>query len=280
MSPLFLNTIAPLMAGILYVAATWTLNRATNQESGQLRKVTLAIMAFAVLLHILIEYQAWIGHPIIDVEATAVFSLCSLVLVALWIATLTRRDAVLESGLVTMPIAALANFLVAIFPPGTGAAEASSLSQAPVGTVVHVISSVISFGLLSLAGVYAILALIIDHSLKKRRLTHLVQSLPPLERLEDMLFHVIQTGFVLLTIALISGMIYVDDLMSQHLVHKTVLSVLAWVLFGALLLGRWIKGWRGVIAVKLTLAGIGLLLLSYFGTRLVLEVILGRSWYS
>jgi ABC-type uncharacterized transport system permease subunit len=68
--------------------------------------------------------------------------------------------------------------------------------------------------------------------------------------------------------------------MEKHLVHKTVLAFMAWVVFGALLLGRWVKGWRGAIAVRMTLAGVALLLLSYFGSKVVLEVILGRSWYS
>ncbi|HKJ18690.1 MAG TPA: cytochrome c biogenesis protein CcsA [Xanthomonadales bacterium] len=279
MSPLFLNTIFPLIVGVLYVAATWTLNRATNTDSVKERNAALGIMAVAVLVHTLLQYQAWIGQPFDHVKVAAVLSLCSLVLVLLWITTLPRKDAVLESGLIAMPIAALANFLVAIFPPGMPA-EGSTLGQAPAGTIVHVASSVISFGLLSLAGVYAILVLAIDHSLKKRKLSRLVQSLPPLDKLETLLFQVIQTGFILLTIALVSGLIYVDNLMAQHLVHKTVLSILAWVVFGALILGRWLKGWRGAIAVRLTLAGIGLLLLSYFGTRLVLELILGRSWYS
>lgn len=279
MNPFLLNTIFPLVVGVLYVAATWTLNRATHNDSVKERNTALGIMAAAILVHTLLQYHAWIGQPFDHVEATAVFSLCSLVLVMLWITTLPRKNAVLESGLIVMPIAALANFLKAIFPPGV-AAEGSTLGQAPTGTIVHVASSVISFGLLSLAGVYAILVLAIDHSLKKRKLTSFVRSLPPLDKLEALLFQVIQTGFVLLTIALVSGLIYVDNLMAQHLMHKTVLSILAWVVFGALILGRWLKGWRGAIAVRLTLAGIGLLLLSYFGTRLVLEMILGRSWYS
>lgn len=159
-------------------------------------------------------------------------------------------------------------------------ADGSTLAWAEAGTIIHIISSVIAFGLLGLAGVYAFMVLAIDHSLKKHQLSRLVQNFPPLDKLERLLFMMIQAGFVLLTISLISGLIYVDDLMAQHLAHKTVLSILAWIVFGALLLGRWRKGWRGIIAVRLTLAGIALLLLSYFGSKLVLEVILGRSWHS
>lgn len=154
------------------------------------------------------------------------------------------------------------------------------MAQAETGTIVHIVSSVIAFGLLSLAAVYAILVLAIDHSLKSHRLSRLVRNLPPLDKLERLLFRLIQAGFVMLTVSLVSGLIYVEDLMAQHLAHKTVLSIMAWIVFGALLLGRWRRGWRGIFAVRLTLAGIALLLLSYFGSKLVLEVLLGRSWHS
>ena len=164
--------------------------------------------------------------------------------------------------------------------PLSAAAGGSSLAQADTGTMIHIVSSLAAFGLLGLAAVLAVLVLVVDHSLKNHRLTNLVKNIPPMDSLERLLFKVTLTGFVLLTVTLISGLIYVDNLLAQHLAHKTILSSLAWIVFGTLLLGRWIKGWRGALAVRLTLAGVALLLLSYFGTKLVLEVILGRSWYA
>jgi ABC-type uncharacterized transport system permease subunit len=98
--------------------------------------------------------------------------------------------------------------------------------------------------------------------------------------LEDLLFKLITAGFVLLTVSLGSGMVFIDDIFAQHLVHKTLLSILAWLVFAILLWGRWRYGWRGSVAVRLTLVGIVLLLLSYFGSKFVLENILGRSWQS
>ena len=279
MTPLLLDTIAPLLAAALYLAATVALHRVSNTDSDSGRNAALGLMAVAALLHTWLQYHVWVDHPFEQISATSVLSLCSLVLVGLWASTLPRENGVLESGQIAMPIAALANVLVAL-SPGPAIAAGSTLAQAEPGTIVHIISSVIAFGLLGLAGVYAVLVLAIDHSLKRHHLSRLVRNLPPLDKLEHLLFQVIQTGFVILTISLVSGLIYVDNLMAQHLVHKTVLSILAWVVFGALLLGRWLKGWRGAIAVRLTLAGIALLLLSYFGSKLVLETILGRSWYS
>jgi len=102
--------------------------------------------------------------------------------------------------------------------------------------------------------------------------------LPALDMLERLLFQLITAGLVFLTISLASGLLFVNDLFAQHLAHKTILSIFAWLVFGILLWGRKFRGWRGRVAVRMTLAGIVLLLLSYFGSKLVLEIILNRSW--
>ena len=94
------------------------------------------------------------------------------------------------------------------------------------------------------------------------------------------MFKLITAGFILLTISLLSGIMFINDIFAQHLVHKTILSIMTWLVFGVLLFGRWRYGWRGSLAVRLTLAGVILLVLSYFGTKAVLEIILGRSWQS
>jgi ABC-type uncharacterized transport system permease subunit len=117
----------------------------------------------------------------------------------------------------------------------------------------------------------------IDHLLRKHSFNKLVQTLPALETLEGLLFHLIKAGFAVLTISLVTGLVFVNDLFGQHLAHKTLLSLFAWLVFALLLWGRWKRGWRGRVAVRMTLVGIALLLLSYFGSRLVLEI-LQRDW--
>ena len=92
------------------------------------------------------------------------------------------------------------------------------------------------------------------------------------------MFQLITAGFILLTVSLGTGLLFVNDLFEQHLAHKTILSIIAWVVFGTLLWCRHFRGWRGRVAVRMTIAGVLLLLLSYFGSKLVLEVFLDRSW--
>ncbi len=141
------------------------------------------------------------------------------------------------------------------------------------------LSGCLAFGVLSVAGVYAIFIALIDHMLRSHSPNKLVQTLPALDTLEGFLFSLIKVGLVVLTVSLVTGLIYVDDLFGQHLAHKTILSIFAWLVFAVLLWGRWKRGWRGRVAVRMTLVGIALLLLSYFGSKLVLEIILERSWH-
>jgi ABC-type uncharacterized transport system permease subunit len=112
-----------------------------------------------------------------------------------------------------------------------------------------------------------------DASLWRRISAHF----PPLSRLERQLFQLISVGFLLLTLTLISGVLFISNWSAQHLVHKTVLTVSAWLVFGTLLLGHWRFGWRGKQAAIATLAGMGLLALAFFGSKFVLEVILKRG---
>ena len=92
--------------------------------------------------------------------------------------------------------------------------------------------------------------------------------------METLLFELIWVGLALLTLAIGSGIIYLDDIFAQHLVHKSTLSIAAWLIFAMLLWGRHQWGWRSQTAVRWTLGGFATLMLGYFGSKLVLELIL------
>jgi ABC-type uncharacterized transport system permease subunit len=105
-----------------------------------------------------------------------------------------------------------------------------------------------------------------------------MQALPSVEALEIGMFQAIAAGFALLTLTLFSGFVFVQDLIAQHLAHKVALSCLAWLILGILLWGRWRLGWRGRSAARWALGGFVLLGLAYFGSKFVLETVLGRHW--
>jgi len=105
----------------------------------------------------------------------------------------------------------------------------------------------------------------------------MVQVLPPLTTMERVLFELIWAGMVLLTLSILSGFLFLDNMFAQHLVHKTILSLAAWVIFAILLLSHHILGWRGMRAVRWTLGGCLVLLIAYFGSKFVLEILLSRT---
>ncbi|MFZ9611037.1 MAG: cytochrome C assembly family protein [Methylococcales bacterium] len=140
----------------------------------------------------------------------------------------------------------------------------------------HILTSIIAFSLLNIAALQAILLAIQNQQLKSHPPKRFIQSLPPLQTMEYLLFQMLTTGIVFLTLSLASGFLFIEDLFAQHLVHKTVLSILAWIIFTGLLIGRSRYGWRGQTAIRWTLIGFALLLLAYFGSKLVLELILHR----
>ena len=142
----------------------------------------------------------------------------------------------------------------------------------------HVLIALLSYGLLTVGTIVALYALVQERRLQAAKLSPINQLFAPLETTEKLLFGVAAAGFAGLTLAIVSGSSFVDDLIQQHLAHKFGLSLLAWLIFGVLLAGRYFRGWRGKRAVHLYLGGFAVLCLAYFGSRLILEEIFNRTW--
>jgi ABC-type uncharacterized transport system permease subunit len=142
----------------------------------------------------------------------------------------------------------------------------------------HVAVATTAFALLTIGAVLAVAQALVDRRLRARKPLGWLRILTPLESLESGTFQSIAAGFALLTLALLSGAVFIEDLFAQHLVHKVTLAIVAWVIFGVLLLGRVRFGWRGRQALRWTLSGYAALALSYFGSKLVLEYVFGQHW--
>lgn len=142
----------------------------------------------------------------------------------------------------------------------------------------HILSSLVAYGLLNVGAIVAVFALIQERRLRAGKLSSINRLFAPLVTTESLLFGIAAAGFAGLAISILSGLTFVENLFAQHLAHKTALSLLALVVFGALLAGRHLAGWRGARAVKLYIWGFLLLVFAYFGSRIVLEQLLQRSW--
>jgi len=145
------------------------------------------------------------------------------------------------------------------------------LSNAIVG---HILLSILAYSLLIIAALQAIVLAYQDRQIKHKHPNGLVRLLPPMQTMEALLFELLWVGELALTLAIATGVLFVDDLMAQHLAHKTVFSVSAWLIYATLLWGRHFLGWRGNSAIRWSLGGFSALMLAYFGSKFVLEIIL------
>ena len=172
-----------------------------------------------------------------------------------------------------LPAATVAVMLPVIFP--------STHALANTGTLAfkaHLLISMLAYSLFTIASLHVLLMAIIERRLHAGDLPSALQKMPPLLTLETLLFRILAAGFILLTLTIASGVLFSEELFGKpaRLSHKTVFGVLSWLIFAALLGGRWFYGWRGRTAVRWTLAGFLTLVLAYIGSKFVLEVILGR----
>lgn len=189
-----------------------------------------------------------------------------------WVETLYTRLGGLHA--LAMPAGAVASLIPALFPGQHVLANAGSPAFR-----VHFIIAMLAYSLFTLAALHAMLMAFAERRLHDARLSRILSTLPPLLTMEALLFRLIGIAFVLLTFTLASGVMFSESLFGTafRVDHKTVFAVVSWLLFGALLTGRRLRGWRGRIALRWTLAGFVALMLAYVGSRFVIEVLLHRA---
>lgn len=143
--------------------------------------------------------------------------------------------------------------------------------------LLHLLVSLLAYSLFAIGALLAVLMLLQERALHDRRFA-LARRMPPLLVLENLMFQTLGTGFVLLTCSLLSGVFFAEEVFGRAvpLSHKVVFAFLSWLVFGGLLLGRKLHGWRGRIAIRWTLAGFALLLFGYIGSKVVLQFFLHK----
>ena len=254
---------------LLYAASAWVMLRSVNKP--RLEPIAWALILLAIVGHSdAIVHMMRLNGPfsIGLLEATSLLAWTLAVLACL--ISIERQNRVLGAILL-----ASASLGAAVTGAGHNYAEAT-----PPGweLTAHILLSMAAAALLFAAAVTALLLVFLDRRLRTRRIADLPDGLPPLDALERVMFRLIGAGFVFLTLALFTGFVFVTNLFTQLLLQKTVLSLIAWLLFGVLLIGRIRFGWRGRAAVRWTLSGFGVLAAAYFGSKFVLEYVFGRHW--
>jgi ABC-type uncharacterized transport system permease subunit len=267
--------LLPLIAVACYLFGTFGLAygayRGDSHHGRGARIAGVAIAAVGVLVHAaaLIDERKLVPEAALSIGDTLAIVGLLIAVTALAIALRPRLR-----GMAAL-LLLIAAALEAAFSEG---ARGFSMGRPGWELSFHVAMATTAFAFLTIGAALAVAQVVVDRQLRSRRPLGLLKILTPLESLESGCFHSILAGFTLLTLALVSGAFFIENLFAQHLVHKVALAIVAWVVFGILLLGRRRFGWRGRKALRWTLAGYVLLGLSYFGSKLVLENLLGRHW--
>jgi ABC-type uncharacterized transport system permease subunit len=260
------------IAGLLYLAAGVGLARGHYLDNARWRRAALWLSVTAIAGHAVFVWLRLAMPMGLDVNFLNVLSVAAMMIaLALLLTGVGTRS--IEAGILVFPGAALVLWLQWLAQPG-----AMYLGHLPSMLKLHILTALMAFSLLTIAAINAILLSIQDYLLRHPRPIRQLEMLPPLIVLEQLMFRLILAGWLLLTVALGAGLTFVDDLLAQHLLHKTVLSVISWILFGLLLGARWWQGWRGRRAVNWTLLAMVMLVLAYFGSKFILEQLLDRSW--
>lgn len=201
----------------------------------------------------------------------AISAILWLTVLIYWLGSLVYRLEGLQALII--PAAAVATLLPALLPSAKPLPNTELLAFK-----LHLVMSMVAYSLFTIASLHVLLMAMLERRLHTGALPAGLRRLPPLLTMEALLFRIIWAGFIMLTLTLVSGIFFSEEVFGKaaRFNHKTVFGFVSWIVFAALLLGRHFRGWRGRIAVRWTLAGFLLLVLAYLGSKFVLEVLLGR----
>lgn len=269
-----LTPVLSLGAGGLYLGAgALLMKHLWGSQLPSLRPV-FALILSAVLTHGLLLYVTVFPRsaPAINIGFTNAASLSAWIVALIFVATVLVKPAY-ELGALILPVAAAAVVAAWLWPPSVAETVSST------GLTIHLLISLVAYGFLALAVVQSVVMALQDHRLRIHAEASVLRKLPPLETMEQLLFQLIGIGFVLLSLGLISGLWFSSRELGAAFVfnHHTVLSLIAWLIFGSLLVGRLQFGWRGKTATRWTIGGFVVLALAYFGWKFVLEILLNRG---
>ncbi len=264
------SLVAGIAAAILYLVGSVMQLRGLSQSTPTDVKPLLGLAIPALLLHGITTYWAIASPQGIHLGLFTTASLVTLVMAAFVLLASLR-----------LPVH---NLLVLVFPisalgvTGTLVGESTfvPLEQLSANLIFHILVSIAAYSILFMAACQSVVLGVQEHYLRSKNGIALIRLLPPLETMETLLFSMLWTGLAALSVAIASGFAFLDNMFDQHVAHHTILSSMSWVMYVILLAGHKLLGWRGVSAVRWTLIAFMLLVLGYFGSKFVLEILLQR----
>ncbi len=242
--------------------------RVTSQRPGYWRLVPLV----PLMLHIALLVGAFLGGDGVSLGFATMLSAIAALSVLVYGVASWRYSLGGMQGVV-LAIAAVAVLLQGLI----GGGQLIPHSENPAFRA-HLLMSMTAYSLFLIAAVHAVFLAVAERALQRPAGKTAPVGMLPLLTIEALLFRLLEVGFAVLTLTLLTGIIFSKQTFGQHLpfTHMTVFGIASWIIFAALLLGRHRYGWRGQRAIYGTLVGFAMLFLSYMGAQFVLEILLGR----
>lgn len=230
------------------------------------------MVLFPLMLHGYLLHQTLFMAGELNVGLVYVLSLILwMTMLVYWVARFFYPISSLQA--MVLPLVAVGAVLPALFPAAHMRAGVSSLAFD-----AHVLAGLMVYSLFTIAVLHAGLMAMVEKRLHHATLPRVLRALPPLLTMETLLFRIIGAGFVLLTLTMISGVVFSEQVFGKpwEFNHKFVFGLVSWGVFAMLLAGHHFYGWRGRKAVHWTMSGYFFLLLGYLGSKFVIEVLLHK----
>ncbi|MEW9798118.1 cytochrome C assembly family protein [Alteromonas sp. CYL-A6] len=263
-----METLFAVVATVFYALASIRLITRLAHQDGPNMPVALMLAIVGVAFHLAYLVIAILQAPGQNMSVTNVLSLVSWLISAAMVMSVR-----LLPTTVLMPVVFAFTALTVLAAWLVPASHIMHIELHP-GLVVHIALSLFAYCVLVIAFLYALQMSFITHKLKQKGASLLHSSLPPLMLVEQIVFKLLAVGTALLLVAQLSGFAFLDNMFSKTYAHKTVLSLMALAVFLLLLIGQRLWGWRGKQVIGLTVIGVVLLSLGYFGSRVVREFLL------
>ncbi len=272
MKPILLHLFTSL-AYLVLAAWLWrNLQHGSQPHAARNMRLAHALVVIPLVIHVGLLYGTMLRPDGLYLGvANAISAIIALAVLIYWIASFFHRLEALN--VLVLPAAAALSLLPMLLPASVRLENTDLLVFR-----AHLLIALLAYSLFTVASLHVLLMALVEKRLHSGNVPSFIQALPSLLTMESVLFRIIGSGFIFLTLTLATGVLFSEELFGKALTftHKTLFGFVSWFIFAALLVGRRFYGWRGRVAVRWTLAGFMALILAYVGSRFVVEIILRR----
>ena len=258
------------LAGVLTAGAAALLWRGVRNHDQVGVNTLITLLTAAMLINV---YALFRLEPItdwgLDFRLSAAAAICVLIVQYVYVLGLLRHG-IHGLGLFLLPATALPLLAVPLLPDEPILRiQASSMFE-----TAHLLFSLLAYAMLTLAALHAVMHLLLDRALKRKKIGPIVQAMPSLHEIESHMYAQVGSATAILTLGILSGLVWQWEAFGHFhfLSHKVILGMFSWAVLVALLMMRRRTGWQTRRAAWMAISAYLLLLLSYFGVRVI------QSW--